>query len=190
MGRKELLRLTCAVGVLTASPAFGQGAQDERNAADVPVPTAQRAREAQARSGVVVEELVVTAREHIQNLEDAPIAVTTFTAEERNLTAINTIDDLVNMTPGTTISGNGINMRGVGRQTSETAALGSDPGVAYYVNGFYSVVAGVVGESTLYSETVQFQRGPQGTRYGRNAIGRSMSTPRAPTGSRAIRSTS
>src|SRR5262249_37336335 len=66
---------------------------------------------------------------------------------------------------------NGMNVRGVGRQTSESAALGSDSPVAYYVNGFYSVVAGVVGESTLYSETVQFLRGPQGTQFGRNAIG-------------------
>jgi len=73
-------------------------------------------------------------------------------------------------------------MRGVGRQTSETATLGSDPGVAYYVNGFYSVVAGVVGESTLYSETVQFARGPQGTRFGRNAIaGTSSLWARRPT---------
>ena len=169
MSRKGLLLLSCAAGLLSAGAAFAQTTAAE-SAADIPVATAERARAAAAKSGIVVEELVVTAKEAIEDLQDAPVAVTTYTAEQRNLTALNTLDDLINMTPGTTISANGISMRGVGRQTSETAALGTDPAVAYYVNGFYSVVAGVVGESTLYSESVQFQRGPQGTRFGRNAI--------------------
>ncbi|MBU1375657.1 MAG: TonB-dependent receptor [Alphaproteobacteria bacterium] len=167
MKRKALLLVTCAAGVLGAGQTLAQAGVDDREAA---VPTAQRAREAAAKSGVVVEELVVTAKEATQDLQTVPVAVTAYTAEQRNLTALNTLDDLVNMTPGTTISANGINMRGVGRQTSETSALGSDPGVAYYVNGFYNVVASNVGESTLYSESIQFERGPQGTRFGRNAI--------------------
>ena len=171
MGRKQLFLMTCAVGVLAAGQALAQAATDE----DAAVPTAQRAREAAARSGVVVEELVVTAMEAKEDPQTIPQSATIYTAEQRNLTALNTIDDLVNMTPGTTISANGINMRGVGRQTSETAALGTDPGVAYYVNGFYSVVAGTVGESTLYSESVAFSRGPQGTRFGRNAIAGTVS---------------
>lgn len=167
MGRKELLLLSCALGVLAAGSAFAQ----ETKADDAPIatraPGAQRAQDAAKSGGYVVEELIVTADEHISNLEDAPVAVTTFNAEERNLIGANTVRDLVNLTPGTTLSENGINVRGVGRQTSETDALGSDPGVAYYVNGFYSVVAGVIGESTLYSESIQFLRGPQGTRFGR-----------------------
>jgi iron complex outermembrane receptor protein len=168
---KSLLLLGWALSALTATQASAQSAAsgtavDE----DAAVPTAQRAREAALRGGVVVEELVVTATEAREDLQTVPQAATVYTAEQRNLVALNTIDDLVNMTPGTTISANGINMRGVGRQTSETAALGTDPGVAYYVNGFYSIVAGTVGESTLYSESVTFSRGPQGTRFGRNAI--------------------
>lgn len=169
MSRKGLLLLSCAAGLLSAGAAYGRTTTADPPA-DGPVPTAQRTKQAAAKSGVVVEELVVTGIQAKEDPQTIPQAATVYNAEQRNLTALNTIDDLVNMTPGTTISGNGINMRGVGRQTSETAALGTDPGVAYYVNGFYSVVAGVIGESTLYSETVSFQRGPQGTRFGRNAI--------------------
>lgn len=179
MGRKELLLLSCAFGVLGASPALAQSRTEDRPVTTAPatsnVPSAERDTQAARSGGYVVEELVVTAKEAIDNMEDAPVAVTTFNAEHRNLVAANTIDDLVNLTPGTTISGNGINIRGVGRQNSETGALGSTNGVAYYVNGFYSVVSGTVGESTLYSESVQFFRGPQGTRFGRGVIGGAVS---------------
>src|SRR5262245_36615062 len=78
--------------------------------------TAERAKEAAAKSGVVVEELVVTAQQHdVNELRNEPVAVTTYNAEQRNLVAANTIGDLVNLTPGVTLSANGMNMRGVGR---------------------------------------------------------------------------
>lgn len=171
MGIKSLLWAGTALGVLWAGQVAAQTAPDV-TAAQAPQPSAERARAASAKGGAVVEELIVTAKQHaVDQLRDVPVAVTTFNAEERNLVGANTLTDLVNLTPGVTISSNGINIRGVGRQTNETGTLGSTPGVAYYVNGFYKVVAGDIGESTLYSETVQFERGPQGTRGGRETIG-------------------
>lgn len=119
---------------------------------------------------VVVEELVVTAEKHQEQLENAPIAVTVFTADQRNLIAANTTRQMVDLTPGVYLTDTGINMRGVGRQNA-TTALGSENGIAYYVNGFYNFDFNVIGESTLYGGYVQFLRGPQGTLYGRDAIG-------------------
>jgi iron complex outermembrane receptor protein len=174
MRLRDTLLASAALALVCAGQAAAQTAgkpADDQGQSGAPEATAARAKAAQAKGGALVEELVVTAQKRIDELKDAPVSVTTFTAEQRNLTATNTITDLVALTPGVTISGNGLNIRGVGRQTSETATLGAVSGAAYYVNGFYEVVAANVGESTLYSEYVQFERGPQGTRGGRGAIG-------------------
>jgi iron complex outermembrane receptor protein len=181
MGIRGILLAGSALGLAWAGQAAAQPAQDGTSSATPPkttaqAPTAQRAKTAAAKGGAVVEELVVTAHPgQVDQLRDAPVAATTYVAEQRNLVAANTLTDMVNLTPGVTISANGINIRGVGRETNETGTLGSTPGVAYYVNGFYKVVAGDVGESTLYSESVQFERGPQGTRFGRETIGGTVS---------------
>lgn len=120
--------------------------------------------------GYVIEELVVTAQRHEAAIEEAPVSVTVFSAEERNLIGANTVRDLVNLTPGVYLSDTGVNMRGIGRQNA-TTALGTENAIAYYVNGFYNVDFNTVGESTLFGGYVQFLRGPQGTAWGRDAIG-------------------
>jgi iron complex outermembrane receptor protein len=154
MNLQQLLFVTTASGalVLGAGTALAQTAP------------------ASAPGGIVVEELIVTAQPHETNLESAPVAVTTFKAEERNLIGANTVRDMITLTPGVYLSDTGVNMRGIGRQNA-TTLLGSDNGVAYYVNGFYNVDYNTVGESTLFGGNVQFLRGPQGTEWGRDAIG-------------------
>jgi iron complex outermembrane receptor protein len=166
MRLKGILLATSAVATLWTGQALAQSTGSS------PADTGSTKDKSAPKSGVVVEELIVTAKQHsVGELRDVPVAVTTFNAEERNLVGANTLADLVNLTPGVTISANGISIRGVGRETNETGTLGSVPGVAYYVNGFYKVVAGDIGESTLTSESVQFERGPQGTEFGRETIG-------------------
>lgn len=127
-------------------------------------------RAAKPSDGYLIEELIVTAQPHEAAIEDAPVAVTTFSAEERNLIGANTVRDMINLTPGVYLSDTGVNMRGVGRQNA-TTLLGSENAIAYYVNGFYNVDFNVVGESTLFGGNVQFLRGPQGTEWGRDSIG-------------------
>src|SRR5690348_9979598 len=111
---RTLLLATSAAGFLWAGTASAQtpAALSKPSAA---VTEAQKTAAAEDdESGVLVEELVITAKQHISNLEDAPVAVTTFNAEQRNIVAANTVTDLVNLTPGVTISGNGMNVRGIG----------------------------------------------------------------------------
>lgn len=114
--------------------------------------------------------VVVTAQKREEAADEIPLAISTFTAEDRNLNGIITTQDIANLTPGMSISDspNRVSIRGIGRVSNE---LGSDPGVANYVDGFYTSESDVIGSSDFLTERVEVMRGPQGTLYGRNSIG-------------------
>ncbi|MBB6093497.1 iron complex outermembrane receptor protein [Povalibacter uvarum] len=117
-----------------------------------------------------LEEVIVTANTYQEDIAEQPVSVTEFNAEQRNLTATASATDMYRLTPGIELSDRGVTIRGVGR-TTPTSSLGTTEPVAYYVNGFYLPDSSVIGENTLIGGNVQILRGPQGTRYGTNAIG-------------------
>jgi outer membrane receptor protein involved in Fe transport len=119
---------------------------------------------------LVLEEVIVTTTKYQEELIEQPLSITQFNAEQRNLTATASATDMFRLTPGIEISDRGVTIRGVGRNTA-TSTLGTTEPVAYYVNGFYMPDSNVIGENTLIGGNVQILRGPQGTRYGTNAIG-------------------
>jgi iron complex outermembrane receptor protein len=123
-----------------------------------------------AAAATTIEELVVTAEKREQNLQDVPVAVTAFSDKTRELVGINSIQDMANFTPGLTYnsSTDRISLRGVGRLTN---VLSGDASVANYNDGVYETFAVQAGRSTLFLDRVEVLRGPQGTLYGRNAIG-------------------
>jgi len=117
-----------------------------------------------------LEEVIVTNTRYQADIVEQPVSVTEFNAEQRNLTSTASALDMYRLTPGIEISDQGVTIRGIGRNTP-TSSLGTTEPVAYYVNGFYLPDSNVVGENTLIGGNVQILRGPQGTRYGTNAIG-------------------
>jgi iron complex outermembrane receptor protein len=118
----------------------------------------------------VVSEVVVTAEKREGDIQEIPVAITAFGAEKREVMGINSIQDMTNFTPGLqyNTSTDRISLRGVGRQTN---VLSGDASVANYNDGIYETFAVSAGRSTLYIDRVEVLRGPQGTLYGRNAIG-------------------
>ena len=117
-----------------------------------------------------IEELVVTAEKREQSLQDVPVAVSAFTAKTRELIGINSVQDLTNFTPGLSYSTNNdrIALRGIGRFSNNRSVEG---GVALYSDGFYTSSVTAFAQSTLFIERTEALRGPQGTLYGKNAIG-------------------
>jgi iron complex outermembrane receptor protein len=125
---------------------------------------------AQASSVNEIEELVVTAEKREQSLQDVPVAVSAFTDERRELVGINSVQDLTNFTPGLSYSTNNdrASLRGIGRFSNNRSTEG---GVAMYNDGFYTSSVTAFAQSTLFLERTEVLRGPQGTLYGKNAIG-------------------
>ncbi|HIG42019.1 MAG: TonB-dependent receptor [bacterium] len=117
-----------------------------------------------------IEEIVVTAERKEATISDTSISITAFTGELLEEFGIRNQEDLQNLVPAAVIEPYDMAIRGVGRNFR---SLGGDPGIATYLNGVYSEDFGIAStEGGLFDiERIEFLRGPQGTLYGRNAIG-------------------
>ncbi|MFC3069568.1 TonB-dependent receptor [Phenylobacterium soli] len=121
-------------------------------------------------AGTTIEELVVTAEKREQSLQDVPVAISAFTAKQRDVMGITSIQDYTNFTPGLVYSSatDRASVRGIGRLTNIHAA---DAAVAIYVDGLFTTSTVLAGAPPLLVDRVEVLRGPQGTLYGRNSIG-------------------
>ncbi|MFO7287050.1 MAG: TonB-dependent receptor [Gammaproteobacteria bacterium] len=122
-----------------------------------------------------IEEVIVTAQRREQALQDVGAAVSVINEQRLEMEQIDTLEDLQFAVPSITL-GNDFNMaklfiRGVGANTSTT---GSETGVAMHVDGVVISRAEAQLTSLFDLERVEVLRGPQGTLYGRNAVGGSV----------------
>ena len=125
---------------------------------------------ANGAEGRRIEEVVITAERQESTISDTSISISAFTGETLQNLGIRNAEDLQNMIPAAVIQPYDMAVRGVGRNFRN---LGGDPGIATYQNGVYSEDFGIASsEGGLFDiERVEVLRGPQGTLYGRNAIG-------------------
>ena len=119
-----------------------------------------------------LEEIVVTAERRVQNLQDVPIAATVFSADELAPKGIDTIPDVQQFVPNTSIMtynrSTFINIRGVGLAVSAPTA---NPGVAYYIDGVFIAKEQLVSQTFFDLDSMEVLRGPQGTLTGQNSTG-------------------
>jgi iron complex outermembrane receptor protein len=128
-----------------------------------------------ASSTTTLEELVVTAERRSASLQDVPVAVTAFSSRERALEGITTVQDMTNFTPGLTYSSQLDRpvIRGLARNNNIYL---SDSAVAVYYDDFFSNSTFLVGRDDMLIDQVEVLLGPQGTLYGRNAVGGLINT--------------
>lgn len=127
---------------------------------------------AAAGDATSISELIVTAEKRSERLQDVPVAVTAFSADQRSLVGIESIQDLTNYTPGLTYSSidNRPYLRGIGRNTDNLAVASA---VAIYYNGIYDGANAntILQHSDLFIDTIEVDRGPQNGLHGANADG-------------------
>ncbi|HXW66234.1 MAG TPA: TonB-dependent receptor [Burkholderiaceae bacterium] len=124
-------------------------------------------------------EVVVTARRRDEKIIEAPVAVTVETGEQLKEQDAILFEDVAREVPNLrmmpspqSVSAMDVTIRG---QTALRSAIAYDPAVGIYVDGVY-VANGQAAMNTLLDiDTVQIVRGAQGTLFGRNNTGGSIS---------------
>lgn len=120
-----------------------------------------------------LESITVTADKREEKIQEVPIAITVFTETDLEDIGIETISDLVDMIPNLTLDpmstqpgSNAVSFRGIG----PSMFTGKNP-VVIYVDGIPSDNKTDYNIDLFDIERVEVLRGPQGTLYGKNAIG-------------------
>jgi iron complex outermembrane recepter protein len=168
------------LGAAIAATAFGGTAM----AAD---PPAKPAAPAAADTGV--GEVVVTAQFRSTQLQKTPLAISAVTSQQITAMGETNVTDIARTVPNTVISPLGAGwgstlaafIRGVGLGDN---ILSFEPGVPIYVDGVYNGRPQAAIFDLLDLDRVEVVRGPQGTLFGKNAIGGAVSLiSKKPTGS-------
>jgi iron complex outermembrane receptor protein len=131
------------------------------------------AQAASANAGDELEEIVVSAtKTGLTRLQDTPMAITAFDADQLAKSGVNNVRDLVEFAPGLNIAQAQVNaqisIRGIG---SSNIYAGSDPDVTMQIDGVYIARPAAQFADFVDIDRIEVLRGPQGTLYGRNAVG-------------------
>jgi iron complex outermembrane recepter protein len=157
-------------------PATAPAAEGATPAAE-PTTVEKAVDKAAAESGnqgaVALEEIIVTARRREEALQDTPVAISAFSAEDLQVQGIANTRDLQLSTPGLNFAEMGnkapsIFIRGIGQKETNSAL---DPGVGVYINSIYIARTDSQLLDVIDTESIQVLRGPQGTLFGKNNTG-------------------
>jgi len=122
-----------------------------------------------------LEEIVVTATRRETDLQNTPLSIQAFTAEQLEISGIERGRDLGIMVPNLVANPSG---GGVGTPNFYIRGL---PGVGIYIDGIWQSSWGFLEQNFTEVERVEVLRGPQGTLFGRNTNGGAINiTSRAP----------
>jgi iron complex outermembrane recepter protein len=133
---------------------------------------------------LVLEQTVVTAtKTGERDVQTTPLAVSALSGSDVQRMEAHTVAHVAGLAPSVTFSQNSdfaqLTIRGIG---TNVVFAGSDPSSAVYMDGVYLARPVMVLGDFLDLERVEVLRGPQGTLYGRNAVGGAMNlVTKAPT---------
>ncbi|MBC7417131.1 MAG: TonB-dependent receptor, partial [Pedobacter sp.] len=124
---------------------------------------------AMTSSGLKLDEVVVSSEKREQKLQDLPISVTSLSAQKIEDYRIQSTRDLSALVPNLYSSN-----PGDGRNITSIRGIGTtsyDQAVATYIDGVNQFGLDTYISSLFDVESIEVLRGPQGTLYGRNAMG-------------------
>ena len=137
----------------------------------------------------VLEEIIVTAQKRAESLQDTPISIAVLGDETLEKRGITSLTDFTNgSVPSLRIvpftgrsSAITIGMRGI--VPIDATQISRDPAIGIYVDGVYFGRVQGLGTEMFDVERIEVLRGPQGTLFGRNAVGGALSiVTKRPTG--------
>jgi len=129
-----------------------------------------------AQAGPEIEEVIVTAQRVAENLQQVPVAVTAFGEAALERSSIETLSDIALRTPGFSAGQvdpvqQNFAIRGIGSAHGISQNAGGDASVVVFVDGVYAGRGGTPDIDAMDLERVEVLRGPQGTLFGKNAVG-------------------
>ena len=126
---------------------------------------------------VALEEMVVTSQKREQNLLDVPSALQAFSGDMLEDAGVRDTNDLTRLVPDMMMSGEDVGraniwLRGIGSTAFDT---GSESSNALFIDEIFMSRAQSVMTGLVDLERIEVLKGPQGTLYGRNALGGAIS---------------
>ena len=146
-------------------------------AATLPVPThAQDFGKPDPGRGVTrLKDILVTAQKREQLIQDVPLSITAFDADQLDTLKVRDLGDLTVGIPnvgldeiGTSRGTANFSIRGLGINSSIPTI---DPAVGVFVDGVYMGTNAMVLYDAFDLEGIEVLRGPQGVLFGRNVVG-------------------
>jgi len=116
--------------------------------------------------------VTITAQKRAQDEMTVPTSVSTLGAEDMQFNGANDLNDLSDMAPNFSTSGeegyqSAIYMRGVGTWSRN---IGFDTRVGVYLDGVYLGQSSALNQAMMGLEQAEVLRGPQGTFFGKNTV--------------------
>lgn len=143
----------------------------------VPVENAQQSPEQELKVALELTDVIeVTSQKRVENIQEVPISVATFTAERMEKLGLRELKEIAEFIPNFSMTTSNdfsstIKMRGVGAPSQN---IGFDARVGLYLDGVYLGQSPALNQELLDLERIEVLRGPQGTLFGKNNIAGSV----------------
>jgi len=120
--------------------------------------------------GMMLEEVIVTARKRAESLQDVPLALTALSSADIQDAGIDNVKDIAQLTPGFTFASL------VGNESSTPVIRGmsttiGEPNVGFFIDGVYqssrNIMDSMLGDTI---DRVEIVKGPQSALFGRNTF--------------------
>ncbi len=125
----------------------------------------------QEESVLVLDEIIVTARNREESLYDIPLAITAFDKDALEKRSIAELSDVARFTPGFSFEDfSGGFATPIIRGQAQTVITSLEQNVATFFDGLYVPRSWAIDIGTSNVERIEIVKGPQSARYGRNAF--------------------